>query len=364
MRFITLPCASHFRRFEMAKAKSWLPAIVLAVGVFSVSGVIAQTPEEAKPSAQNKTDPQTLPRIEQTKSATEAAEARGKRRLQSAFQRPATGNSKPAAGLQIPPIPEDQVFVQDYANILSEEAKNKLANLQKMAFENNDVPIIVVTIQSMSNYGGAGYSIERFAFEWFNAWQISKRGQSDELINKGILLLVSVGDRKARIELGNDWGKKWDGYCAAIMNRKIVPQFKKGNYPDGIVGGVEALAVMSKQEPESQPPIDFSEILSSKPIPTSPLPLWGTIIAICGGIALIVGSLFVPDKKIAKYMMVFGIVLIASAILFWIALFILAMLFGGKNRGRGGGGFSGGGFSGGGFGGGGFSGGGGASGSW
>jgi uncharacterized protein len=63
-------------------------------------------------------------------------------------------------------------------------------------------PIIVVTIESMANHGGADMRIETFATLLFNQWQIGHESIGEEYWNTGILLLVSKGDRKARIELG------------------------------------------------------------------------------------------------------------------------------------------------------------------
>jgi len=58
------------------------------------------------------------------------------------------------------------------------------------------MPLLVVTIPSLTEYGAAGYTIERYATALFNEW-----GIGSEERNYGMLLLVAVGDRKARIEL-------------------------------------------------------------------------------------------------------------------------------------------------------------------
>ena len=71
---------------------------------------------------------------------------------------------------QIPPVPEGFSFVADYAGLLQPADVARLAPLQREAFEKHDVPIIVVTIASMSRYGGG--PIERLAYEWFNQWRI------------------------------------------------------------------------------------------------------------------------------------------------------------------------------------------------
>lgn len=266
------------------------------------------------------------------------------------------------AALELPPIPEDENFVQDLAAMLPRDAETAIGRLQKEAFESHQTPIVVVTIESMAEYGGAGYSIERFAAEWFNHWQIGTRGEAGELINQGILLLVSKGDREARIELGADWGRKWDKHCARIMDGRIVARFKRGDFAEGIVAGVEALKEMAALGPEADPPGalgDFmSESMKEKPLATSPLPKWGIGLMLLAGVAMIVMSFFLPQHR--KWLLIGGFGLIGAALLFWIIAAIVAIFM----RSKYGGSSSGGGFSGGGFGSGGFSGGGGASGSW
>lgn len=266
-----------------------------------------------------------------------------------------------AAELDLPDIPEDKNFVQDYAELLDGETESRIGSLQKTAFQEHDTPIIVVTIGSMAEYGGAGYSIERFAAAWFNHWEISKRGESDEFINQGILLLISEGDRKARIELGADWGRAWDAHCARIMADRIVARFKQGEFGEGTLAGVEALAKMAELGPEAEPPgglpAFLPDSLDEKPLATTPLPTWGIGLMLIGGVALIVLSFVFPEHR--KWLLIAGIGLIVAALVLWVVLAVLAVFLRGKGGG-GGGGFS----SGGGFGGGGFSGGGGASGSW
>ncbi len=271
--------------------------------------------------------------------------------------------SSALAQLRIPRVPPRGLFTRDYAAILTVRAVNTIGQAQREAFEAHDTPIIVVTVPSMAKYGGGGYSIERFANEWFDKWQIGKRGPDGELINQGILFLISSGDRKARIELGADWERRWDAYCARIMSEVIVPAFKEGDYSAGTVAGVEALRGMAELGPESSPPFDLKKALQSRPVKTSPLPLWGIGLMLIGGVALIALSFVMPQHR--KWLLIVGIGLIVAAVLFWIVLVVLGLLAKRRVGGSRGGFASGGGFaSSGGFSSGGFSGGGGASGSW
>ena len=272
-------------------------------------------------------------------------------------------------GLNTPAPPENDYPIADYAELLDEEQEKRLAEIQLKSYTEHDTPLVVVTIKRMSDYGPRDWSIERFGFTWFNKWGMAKKGPEGELINRAILLLVSVGDRKARIELGAEWGRAWDTHCSRIMNNAIVSRFKKGDFPGGIEAGVKELSKMAGMDPGQSPPRSSAPRSSSRGrpshstgfggLPTMPSVL--IILLVVGGFALIGISFKYPEKQ--KQLLIAGIVLIAIGVFTYLVLILVVVLFGSKGGGGGGGGgdYSGGG---GGFGGGGFSGGGGASGSW
>lgn len=267
------------------------------------------------------------------------------------------------ADLDLPPVPEDGYFIQDYADALPDEEKARIGRIQEEAFEDHDTPIIIVTIGSMAEYGGDTYSIERFAHEWFNHWEIGKRGDDGELINRGILLLISLGDREARIELGADWGTRWDGHAARIMDHAIIPEFKLNEYGAGTLAASHGFLEMASMGPDASPPRGLGDLLASleeQPLDTTPLPVWGIGAVILIGVGLIIASFYFPKHR--RTLLISGVALIIGALVLWVLLAIIAFVLRSDDEG----GFSGGGFSagGGGFGGGGFSGGGGASGSW
>ena len=272
-------------------------------------------------------------------------------------------------GVTIPAPPAENDPIADYAKLLSEGQKERLRKIQLESFNEKDSPLVVVTINSMREYGPTGWSIERFAYTWFNKWGMAKRGPEGELINRGILLLVSVGDRRARIELGADWGRAWDTHCASIMNRKIVPRFKQGDFPGGIEAGVKALAEL---DPAKSPPRSSSRVRrqgSSRSSGNTYLPVVPTtlvIVMVVGGFILIALSFKYTEQR--KGLLIAGVALITLAVFTYVVALIAFVYLASRGGGGGGGGSGGGGGCGGGcgggYGGGGFSGGGGASGSW
>jgi uncharacterized protein len=271
------------------------------------------------------------------------------------------------AQLPLPPPPADGAFITDLAGLLHDPEINRIGAAQHDAWTNHGIPIIVVTIPSMRVYGHTG-SIEDFAARWFNHWGI---GSSEDGKNNGILVMVSVGDRKARIELGAAWGRGWDDHCRRIMERVMIPEFKKGGYSTGIAAGVEEWARMAAQGPGAAPPapgiVDQARTAlgSDRPAaPTTPFPPLPVTAMVGVGLLLIVGSFFAPENM-RRTLLIGGIVLVVLGLFFWAVLFLVLLWakFSGGGRSRESG-WSGGGFSSGGGFGGGFSGGGGASGSW
>jgi uncharacterized protein len=145
-----------------------------------------------------------------------------------------------------------------------------------------------------------------------------------------VLLLISKIDRKARIELGKHYGYSRDNDASRIMQNVIIPQFKNGDYPGGIVGGTEAIIE------------EFAGMQVTFP--------WRIVgIAIAGLICLIIGISCIKSGKRG-----WGYVFIGLAIiLFLLAVYLFFEMLKHSNTSGGSGGFGGG-----------SSGGGGATGSW
>ena len=131
----------------------------------------------------------------------------------------------------------DSGYVSDTANLLTKEQEERIENLLWQTESKTGVEIAVVTIYSIKDYKGtANSSIESFAAGLFNKYGIGNMPKDN-----GILLVVAVKDRKARIELGKFYGHSRDADSNRIMQDVIIPQFKKNDYDVGIAKGVEAI---------------------------------------------------------------------------------------------------------------------------
>lgn len=123
-------------------------------------------------------------------------------------------------------------FVSDFANILDDQAEQRITEVLSELKQSRDVEMKVVTIESISNYGFDG-EIEPFATGLFNFW-----GIGDATRNDGILILIAIKDRAMRIELGAGYPTHLDQTAKTIIDEIMIPQFKNGNYVNGIEKGV------------------------------------------------------------------------------------------------------------------------------
>lgn len=231
--------------------------------------------------------------------------------------------------------PGERDFIVDGANLIAPEDETKIKEIADELLTDKAAPIIVVTINSMSDHSRGIHRIETFARLLFDQWGVGPAEVQGEAWNHGMLLVVSKYDRRARIELGAGWRRDKDEQAKQIMDELIIPHFKQDDYSSGIVAGVEGLDKMARDLELPRPPFQWQSLI---------------IPAIFAGLAIFtVVSLIRRGAS-------------GWAWLFWGAVFTvlgLVLYHLATSRGSGGGG----GFSGGSFGGG-FSGGGGASGSW
>jgi len=229
----------------------------------------------------------------------------------------------PVYSLTFPEKPPDTDWYVDEAGLLEAEDKKGLNELASALFLDERVPLYVVTIHSLSGHEAAGYSIEGYAADLFDHWGIGFKDR-----NYGMLLLVSSGDRRARIELGDGWGRNHDRLAKETMDTLILPSFREGNFSKGILEGVRGMDAMAR----------------GLALPKTKAPWWFIPAVIAGAIflGLLIYNLFKTGRKGWAWALIIAI---------GVALFFIL-----RNAGRASGSSSG-------FGGG-FSGGGGASGSW
>ena len=140
-----------------------------------------------------------------------------------------------------PDKPPKAHFFVDEAHLLDDQARKAIDTTAQALLKEERIPLFVVTIPSLSAHEASGLGIDQYARELFNTWGIGSPER-----NYGILLLVSAGDRKARIELGAGFEHRYDTQANDIMQSLIVPAFRRGDYSTGISDGVRGLDAMAR----------------------------------------------------------------------------------------------------------------------
>ena len=214
----------------------------------------------------------------------------------------------------LPEKPAIDSMIVDEAGIIKKEEYDQINLLAFKLLTEEKVPLYVVTIPSLSAHEASGYSIESYAENLFNDWGI---GFKD--LNYGILLLVSVEDRKARIELGADWAHNYDTDAKRVMQQLIVPQFKAGAFSLGVLDGARGLDAMARN--------------LALPKPTVPWWLLPLMIATVIGLVLLIINLF----KTGRSGWAWALIVVIGLIL------LLILKISARSIGSVGGGFSGGG---------------------
>jgi uncharacterized protein len=134
--------------------------------------------------------------------------------------------------VSIPENPGNHVV--DLADIIDNVTETKLNQYLKELEQKTTAQIAILTIKSLE-----GESIEDLSITVaHDKWKLGQKGKDN-----GILLLVSLGDRKYRIEVGYGLeGVIPDSMAGSIGRSYLVPFFKKGDYSNGIYTATLALA--------------------------------------------------------------------------------------------------------------------------
>ena len=123
--------------------------------------------------------------------------------------------------------------VNDFEHILTD---NQIKNLTKIIndFEVKTTnEIAIVTVDSIRPYE----DIVPYSVDLGTLWGIGKKGK-----NNGLLVVVSKGLRKIRISTGYGTEKILkDEICKKIIDTQMIPEFKNGDYYNGIKNGLLAL---------------------------------------------------------------------------------------------------------------------------
>lgn len=162
--------------------------------------------------------------------------------------------------------PDYKGYVNDFANVISQDAENKLEQRLSQYDKETTTQIAVATVKTTEPE-----SIEEYSIHLADKW---KPGQKDK--DNGIILLWAINDRKMRIEVGRGLeGDVTDLESKQILDNTIRPLLREGKYDEAVSDGIEAIihAVGAEVVAQSTSTIE--------------IPAWVIIALIVGAIAFI-----------------------------------------------------------------------------
>lgn len=149
----------------------------------------------------------------------------------------AAGNSLDAGMPAFPPLTGPVV---DTAHLLPAAVFNSLSQQLAGYAQSTGTQLVVVTVPTLN-----GYPIEYWGYQLGRHWRIGAKGK-----NTGALLIVDVGEKQMRIEVGYGLeGTLTDAQSFEIIHNIIAPRFQQGDYSGGITAGAQAiLGVLGHQQ--------------------------------------------------------------------------------------------------------------------
>lgn len=126
-------------------------------------------------------------------------------------------------------LPTLRSRVNDLESLFSKSEKESLDNLLLSIEKKTKAQVAVLIVATTGSE-----TIEEYSLRVANSWKLGRKG-----INDGVLLVIALQDHRIRIEVGLGLENTLtDEECKRILDESILPQFKKGNFYDGLHGGI------------------------------------------------------------------------------------------------------------------------------
>lgn len=130
-------------------------------------------------------------------------------------------------------------MVNDFTGLFSTTEQNNLEVKLRSFFNQTSTQIYVVTYNNLE-----GYPISEYANILAEKWGIGMKGKDN-----GILIFISPGNRKVRIEVGYGLeGAVPDALAKRIIEKEMTPAFRQGQFYTGTDKAVNTLISLTKGE--------------------------------------------------------------------------------------------------------------------
>lgn len=136
-------------------------------------------------------------------------------------------------------LPKPKGLVNDFAHVISSEYEQRLVQVTHELLRATGVSVVVVTMPEIR-----GEDYNEYANRLYAAWGIGKKGE-----DRGVLIFVTIKERKMRIETGYGMeGVIPDGLAGEIRDQYMVPYLKENRFGEGLLNGTLAVAQIIAKE--------------------------------------------------------------------------------------------------------------------
>ncbi len=157
----------------------------------------------------------------------------------------------------LPPMPNPPRLVNDLAGMLTPAQIDNLENKLKTFNDSTTNEIAIVTVNNL-----ADRDVSEYANELYRAWGIGSKKN-----NNGVLVLIAKDDRKSRIEVGYGLeGALPDLIANEIIQFDITPNFRAGNYYNGLDAATDNIIAATKHEYQADPNMQVETDASGIPV--------------------------------------------------------------------------------------------------
>jgi uncharacterized protein len=122
-------------------------------------------------------------------------------------------------------------YVSDFARVIDPASHDRLEQYCAEVERTTGAQLALVTIGSLE-----GEPVEDVARVIFNDWGVGHQGKND-----GIMLLLSVGDRRYRLETGYGLGSTLPNGLAASVLSEMGPALRQQNYGEALLAAAQTI---------------------------------------------------------------------------------------------------------------------------
>lgn len=124
-------------------------------------------------------------------------------------------------------------YVNDFENIFTADEIKFMENALLYYSDHSNREITIITLASIPE----NITFEDYAIRISNTWGVGENNNKS-----GLSIVLSKTLRKVRISTTEKARNSLtDEFCKKVIDEQMIPEFKKGNYNDGVLLGIDEL---------------------------------------------------------------------------------------------------------------------------